>query len=72
MIEKELKIRDMQEIKHGTWEYDSGGVNCAIYLCSECGNFIAFYAGVFSEVIDLYPYRPYSYCPYCGAKMDKE
>ena len=57
----------MQEIKHGSWEYDSEGVDCAIYLCSECGNFIALYAGVFSEGIDLYPY-----CPYCGAKMDKE
>lgn len=60
-------VCEMQEIKHGSWEYDSEGVDCAIYLCSECGNFIALYAGVFSEGIDLYPY-----CPYCGAKMDKE
>lgn len=57
----------MEEIRHGKWEYDSGDVGYAIYLCSECGNFIALYAGVFSEGIDLYPY-----CPYCGAKMDKE
>lgn len=35
MIEKELKIRDMQEIKHGSWEYDSEGVGYANYLCSE-------------------------------------
>lgn len=63
----EATVCEMQEIKHGSWEYDSEGVDCAIYLCSECGNFIALYAGVFSEGIDLYPY-----CPYCGAKMDKE
>lgn len=60
-------VCEMEEIRHGKWEYDSEGVDCAIYLCSECGNFIALYAGVFSEGIDLYPY-----CPYCGTKMDKE
>ena len=60
-------VCEMEEIRHGKWEYDSGDVGYAIYLCSECGNFIALYAGVFSEGIDLYPY-----CPYCGAKMDKE
>ena len=58
----EATVCDMQEIKHGSWEYDSEGVGYANYLCSECGNFLTFY-----EDIDLYPY-----CPYCGAKMDKE
>lgn len=53
---------DVQEVKHGKWEYDSGDVGYANYLCSECKNFLTFY-----EDIDLYPY-----CPYCGAKMDKE
>lgn len=38
-----------------------------LIMVAMCGNFIALYAGVFSEGIDLYPY-----CPYCGAKMDKE
>lgn len=58
----EATVCDMQEIKHGSWEYDSEGVGYANYLCSECGNFLTFY-----EDIDLYPY-----CPYCGARMDKE
>lgn len=58
----EATVCDMQEIKHGSWEYDSEGVGYANYLCSECGNFLTFY-----EDIDLYPY-----CPYCGAKMNKE
>lgn len=58
----EATVCDMREIKRGKWEYDSGDVGYANYLCSECGNFLTFYEG-----IDLYPY-----CPYCGAKMDKE
>lgn len=53
---------DVQEVNHGKWEYDSGDVGYENYLCSECKNFLTFY-----EDIDLYPY-----CPYCGAKMDKE
>lgn len=55
-------VCDMQEVKHGKWEYDSGDVGYTNYLCSECKNFLTFY-----EEIDLYPY-----CPYCGVKMDKE
>lgn len=61
MIEKELKICDMQESKHGKWEHDNRDVGYTNYLCSECKNFLAF-----DENSDLYPY-----CPYCGAKMDK-
>ena len=55
-------VCEMEEIRHGKWEYDSGDVGYANYLCSECKNFLTFY-----EDIDLYPY-----CPYCGAKMDKK
>lgn len=47
----EATVCEMQEIKHGSWEYDSEGVDCAIYLCSECGNFIALYAGVLARVL---------------------
>jgi hypothetical protein len=57
----EATVCKMQEIKHGSWEYDSEGVGYANYLCSECGNFLTFYEG-----FDLYPY-----CPYCGVKMDR-
>lgn len=55
-------VCEMEEIRHGKWEYDSGDVGYTNYLCSECKNFLTFY-----EDIDLYPYFPY-----CGAKMDKE
>ena len=58
----EATVCDMQEIKYGKWEYDSGDVGYTNYLCSECKNFFTFYEG-----FDLYPY-----CPYCGTKMDKE
>ena len=55
-------VCEMEEIRHGKWEYDSGDVGYTNYLCSECKNFFTFYEG-----FDLYPY-----CPYCGAKMDKK
>lgn len=58
----EATVCDMQEIKYGKWEYDSGDVGYTNYLCSECKNFFTFYEG-----FDLY-----LYCPYCGAKMKKE
>lgn len=53
---------DIQKIKHARWKYDSGDVDYADYLCSECGNLLTLYKDT-----DLYPY-----CPYCGAKMDKK
>lgn len=34
----EATVCDVQEIKHGSWEYDSEGVGYANYLCSECKN----------------------------------
>lgn len=53
---------DIRKIKHARWKYDSGDVDYADYLCSECGNLLTFYKDT-----DLYPY-----CPYCGAKMDRK
>lgn len=53
---------DIQKIKHARWKYNSGDIDWADYLCSECGNLLTIY----HEDIGLYPY-----CPYCGAKMDK-
>lgn len=44
-------VCEMEEIRHGKWEYDSGDVGYTNYLCSECKNFLTFY-----ESIDLYPY----------------
>lgn len=58
----EATVCDMQEVKHGKWEYDSEGIGYADYICSECGNLFTVY-----EEVDLY-----SYCPHCGARMGKE
>lgn len=57
-----VSTADVQKVRHGKWEYDSGDVGYENYTCSECGNFLTF-----DEGLDLY-----SYCPYCGVKMDKE
>lgn len=38
----EATVCDMQEIKYGKWEYDSGDVGYTNYLCSECKNFSLF------------------------------
>lgn len=62
MIIDKQSIANVQEIKHGKWEHDNRDVSYTNYLCSECKNFLAF-----DENSNLYPY-----CPYCGAKMDKE
>lgn len=58
-----LKIIDEQptidavEVKHGKWENVAGNQKC-----SECG----------MSFPDLYPlYDNASYCPNCGAKMEK-
>jgi len=56
-------------VKHGHWvitEYE-------YYDCSICGN--AYFNGCDShaearERLEKRSYDVYSYCPYCGAKMD--
>lgn len=47
---------DVQEVKHGHWEYHGRDIT---HYCSVCG-----------EAIPL-GYE-FLYCPYCGAKMDEE
>nr|WP_306527766.1 hypothetical protein [Ruminococcus bromii] len=51
-------IDDVQEIKHGKWISTVNTLGEIEYHCSECGNYLFFLL--------------YDYCPYCGAKMDKE
>lgn len=46
---------DVQLVKHGRWERRM----TKIYACSECTN----------EVTDRQR-KNYSFCPYCGTKMD--
>lgn len=53
-------IVDAEEVQHGKWINHSGGE----WGCSSCANI------VFTEGSWETPYH--NYCPYCGAKMDKE
>lgn len=60
---------DVEEVRHGEWlitEYE-------YYDCSVCGE--AYFNGCDSmkearERLEKRRYDVYSYCPYCGAKMD--
>lgn len=59
----EAPVCDMQEVRHGKWLYEDSDIGWTDYKCSDCGNIISTVA----QDEDLY-----SFCPYCGAKMDKE
>ena len=71
MTEKEqiaYELGKLDAIKHGRWELhgcdDSLGCD---YFCTNCWGFSIdedefYYEGHF---------RPWNYCPYCGAKMDE-
>lgn len=52
---------DVVEVRHERWDYENSDVGWADYSCSVCRNIIT----VEGQNEDLY-----SYCPYCGAKMD--
>ena len=60
---KQLSTADVQEVRHGKWIYEDSDIGWADYKCSDCENIISTVA----QDEDLY-----SFCPYCGAKMDKE
>ena len=55
-----MPLADVEEVRHGKWINHSGGE----WGCSSCANI------VFTEGSWETPYD--NYCPYCGAKMDKE
>lgn len=59
---KKLPVADVQEVKHGAWEfsYEQGWK-----LCSACKARALCDRGSYSE-------RLSEYCPHCGAKMDEE
>lgn len=60
---KSQPTADVQEVRHEQWEYENSDIGWTDYRCSDCGNIISTVA----QDGDLY-----SYCPHCGAKMDKE
>lgn len=53
-----IKYKYVQEVKHGKWVSTVNALGEIEYHCSECDNYLFFLL--------------YDYCPYCGAKMDKE
>lgn len=63
IIISEQPTADVQEVRHGKWLYEDSDIGWTDYKCSDCGNIISTVA----QDEDLY-----SYCPNCGAKMDKE
>ena len=54
---KDFIPSDVVEVVHGRWEVIE--VSDELYKCSACGEW------------QFIPEEKFSYCPYCGAKMDK-
>lgn len=50
---------DVAPVRHGSWETNSD--NPDTLICSEC-----------KCRFDMWKHDPHSYCPNCGAKMDKQ
>lgn len=57
----EATVCDMQEIKHGKWIFEKDICGCTWFICQNCHKHII-----------MTKHRLYPYCPFCGAKMDKE
>lgn len=60
---------DVAEVKHGKWVKNQEDIYWGNHFirrnCSICGG-----APIYQEGLGAYKLTPY--CPYCGAKMDKE
>ena len=56
----EATVCDVQEIKHGKWNFEKDICDCAWFICTNC-----------HKNIIMAKHRLYPYCPYCGAKMDR-
>lgn len=55
---KSIPAADVAPVRHGRWKIIKSAIENAV--CSCCGRRFQSY------------YEAYSYCPNCGAKMDKE
>lgn len=53
----EATVCDVQEIKHGKWNFEKDICGCAWFICTNC-----------HKNIIMVKHRLYPYCPYCGAK----
>lgn len=61
---KQLSTADVQEIRHGKWEFIDECANEGVY-CSNCHKKV-YRAQYANQKVKS------NYCPNCGAKMDKE
>ncbi len=52
-------VRDIQEVKHGKWQFEEDICGCAWFTCTNC-----------HKCIIMTKHRLYPYYPYCGAKME--
>lgn len=52
---------NVQETKHGKWEFKKDICGCAWFTCTNCHKYII-----------MTKHRLYPYCPYCGTKMDRK
>ena len=64
ILMEDCKVADVAPVRHGHWvsEYDCGYITPH---CSECGE------TALTKEETSYDYVYSSYCPHCGAKMDK-
>lgn len=58
-----MPTEDVQPVIHAEWELVNEDEN--VYMCSNCGDEFITIDGTATENHMLY-------CPFCGAKMDKE
>ena len=69
-----LRRPQAESIKHGRWVKmsDADGI---YYVCSECGNELPRVIDSFNPQFDLFPklkcIDKTTYCPNCGAKMER-
>ena len=64
ILMEDCKVADVEPVRHGHWveEYDCGYITPH---CSECGE------TPLTKEETSYDYVYSSYCPHCGAKLDK-
>lgn len=72
MAVEDLPAADVAPVVHGHWKLSELPYTQGAYVCSECNKIAAdSVAGVKPLPPELFGRQIYSYCPYCGAKMDK-
>lgn len=69
VIDKHPTI-EAEPVRHGKWEYGEDESGYDGYYCSNCFGHVRWYGKAGEQSINFI--KKYNYCPYCGARMDKE